>query len=88
VFGGQVAGQALVVAGRTVPRDRSVHSLNAYFIRPGDPMIPTSAPGSRGLATGRFFTRDGRLVATTLQRAWSGSARHRIDVVQADVTFR
>ena len=40
VFGGQVAGQALVAAGRTVPPDRSVHSLHAYFIRPGDPSVP------------------------------------------------
>jgi acyl-CoA thioesterase-2 len=40
VFGGQVAGQALVAAGRTVPIDRQVHSLHAYFIRPGDPTVP------------------------------------------------
>ncbi|HEV2087604.1 MAG TPA: acyl-CoA thioesterase II [Cryptosporangiaceae bacterium] len=40
VFGGQVAGQALVAAGRTVPTDRLVHSLHAYFIRPGDPSRP------------------------------------------------
>ena len=40
VFGGQVAGQALVAAGRTVPEDRGVHSLHAYFIRPGDPRVP------------------------------------------------
>jgi acyl-CoA thioesterase-2 len=40
VFGGQVAGQALVAAGRTVPDDRSVHSLHSYFIRPGDPSVP------------------------------------------------
>jgi acyl-CoA thioesterase II len=40
VFGGQVAGQALVAAGRTVPADRAVHSLHAYFIRPGDPTVP------------------------------------------------
>jgi len=40
VFGGQVAGQALVAAGRTVPEERKVHSLHAYFIRPGDPSIP------------------------------------------------
>jgi acyl-CoA thioesterase II len=40
VFGGQVAGQALVAAGRTVPADRPVHSLHAYFIRPGDPSVP------------------------------------------------
>jgi acyl-CoA thioesterase-2 len=40
VFGGQVAGQALVAAGRTVPADRAVHSMHAYFIRPGDPAVP------------------------------------------------
>src|SRR5512142_2899125 len=40
VFGGQVAGQALVAAGRTVPAERGVHSLHAYFIRPGDPSVP------------------------------------------------
>jgi len=41
VFGGQVAGQALVAASRTVDdRDRRVHSLHAYFLRPGDPTAP------------------------------------------------
>ncbi|MDQ6642391.1 MAG: thioesterase family protein, partial [Actinomycetota bacterium] len=40
VFGGQVAAQALVAAGRTVAEDRPVHSLHAYFLRPGDPAIP------------------------------------------------
>ena len=37
IFGGQVAGQALMAAGRTVPADRGVHSLHSYFLRPGDP---------------------------------------------------
>ncbi|RMD85151.1 MAG: acyl-CoA thioesterase II [Candidatus Dadabacteria bacterium] len=36
VFGGQVAAQALVAAGRTVPFDRRPHSLHCYFLRPGD----------------------------------------------------
>ncbi|MDQ1424197.1 MAG: acyl-CoA thioesterase, partial [Acidimicrobiaceae bacterium] len=39
VFGGQVAGQALVAATRTVERG-GVHSLHAYFLRPGDPTAP------------------------------------------------
>jgi acyl-CoA thioesterase II len=39
VFGGQVAGQALVAATRTVERG-GVHSLHAYFLRPGDPEAP------------------------------------------------
>jgi acyl-CoA thioesterase-2 len=40
VFGGQVAGQALVAAGRTVDPTRRVHSLHGYFVRPGDPTVP------------------------------------------------
>ena len=40
VFGGQVAGQALVAAGRTVETDRRVHSLHAYFLHAGDPAVP------------------------------------------------
>ena len=39
VFGGQVIGQALVASARTV-EDRTVHSLHAYFMRPGDPAVP------------------------------------------------
>ncbi len=37
IFGGQVAGQALMAASRTLPAGRWVHSLHAYFLRPGDP---------------------------------------------------
>jgi acyl-CoA thioesterase II len=55
VFGGQVAGQALVAAGRTVPADRTVHSLHAYFIRPGDPRIPIVFQTER-VRDGRSFT--------------------------------
>lgn len=40
VFGGQVIGQALVAALRTVEDDRPAHSLHGYFIRPGDPSVP------------------------------------------------
>ncbi len=36
VFGGQVVGQALMAAAKTVPEDRLVHSLHCYFLRPGD----------------------------------------------------
>jgi acyl-CoA thioesterase-2 len=35
VFGGQVLGQALSAAVQTVPAERRVHSLHAYFLRPG-----------------------------------------------------
>src|SRR6185437_7296162 len=54
-FGGLVAGQALVAAGRTVPGDRRVHSLHAYFLRPGDtaaPILYTVEP----VRDGRSFT--------------------------------
>src|SRR5438309_7301756 len=54
VFGGQVAGQALVAAGRTVPAERRVHSLHAYFIRPGDPSIPIGSEVDR-TPDGRSF---------------------------------
>ena len=40
VYGGQVIGQALVAASRTVPEDRSAHSLHGYFLRGGDTTIP------------------------------------------------
>ncbi len=39
VFGGQVLGQALVAATRTI-EGRYCHSLHAYFLRPGDPKTP------------------------------------------------
>jgi acyl-CoA thioesterase-2 len=55
VFGGQVAAQALIAAGRTVPSDRHVHSLHAYFIRGGDPSIPIVYEVDR-IRDGRSFT--------------------------------
>lgn len=56
VFGGQVAGQALVAAARTVGDDRHIHSLHAYFLRPGDPKRPILYEVDR--------QRDGRSFAT------------------------
>ncbi|MER7973122.1 acyl-CoA thioesterase II [Streptomyces sp. NPDC096080] len=55
VFGGQVAAQALVAAGRTVPADRHAHSLHAYFLRPGDPGAPIVYTVER-IRDGRSFT--------------------------------
>lgn len=54
VFGGQVIGQALVAAYRTV-EDRICHSLHAYFIRPGDPSVPIIYEVDRA-RDGRSFT--------------------------------
>ncbi|MFF0474216.1 acyl-CoA thioesterase [Streptomyces sp. NPDC004284] len=56
VFGGQVAAQAMVAAGRTVAADRLAHSLHAYFLVPGDPGAPIVYEVDR--------IRDGRSFAT------------------------
>jgi acyl-CoA thioesterase-2 len=61
VFGGQVAAQALTAAGRTVPGDRRVHSLHAYFLRPGDPAVPIVFDVDRTRDGSSFTTR--RVVA-------------------------
>lgn len=61
VFGGQVIGQALVAAQRTVAADRHVHSLHCYFMRPGDPSVPIVYEVDRIRDGGSFTTR--RVVA-------------------------
>jgi acyl-CoA thioesterase-2 len=66
VFGGQVAGQALVAAGRTVEHG-IVHSLHAYFLRPGDPNIPILYQVDR-IRDGKTFTTR-RVVAIQHGRA-------------------
>src|SRR3546814_8860513 len=55
VFGGQVAGQALVAAARTVEPGRDVHSLHAYFLRPGDLRVPILYQVDR-IRDGRSFS--------------------------------
>src|SRR6476469_4165624 len=68
VFGGQVAGQALVAASRTVDEpQRHVHSLHAYFLRPGDPAVPILYEVDR-IRDGRSFTTR-RVVAIQHGRA-------------------
>lgn len=57
-FGGQVAAQALVAAGRTVePEARQVHSLHAYFLRPGRTTNPIVYLVDRPRDGGSFSTR-------------------------------
>lgn len=56
VFGGQVIGQALVAAYRTV-EDRVCHSMHAYFIRPGDPKVPIVYEVDRARDGKSFTTR-------------------------------
>src|SRR5438552_14336137 len=57
VYGGQVLGQALVAAVRTVPPERVAHSLHAYFLLPGDPARPIVYNVERVRDGGSFTTR-------------------------------
>jgi acyl-CoA thioesterase II len=62
VFGGQVIGQALVAACRTVDvKERPPHSLHAYFLLAGDPKVPIIYDVER--------VRDGRSFVTRRVRA-------------------
>lgn len=61
VFGGQVIAQALVAAQRCVGENRYVHSLHAYFMRPGDPGVPIIYEVERIRDGASFATR--RVVA-------------------------
>jgi acyl-CoA thioesterase-2 len=54
VFGGQVVGQALVAANRTV-EGRIAHSLKGDFLRPGDPRTPIIYEVDR-IRDGKSFT--------------------------------
>jgi acyl-CoA thioesterase-2 len=55
LFGGMVAGQCVMAAGRTVPDDRPLHSLHAYFLRPGRHDVPIRFVVDR-IRDGRSFT--------------------------------
>jgi acyl-CoA thioesterase-2 len=55
VFGGQVVGQALVAAVRTVDASRPPHSMHAYFLLPGDPKVPIIYDVDR-IRDGKSFT--------------------------------
>jgi acyl-CoA thioesterase-2 len=83
VFGGQVAGQALVAAARTVgdadvagPDARSVHSLHAYFLRPGDPNVPIIYEVER--------VRDGRSFSTR----WVKAVQHGRSIFTLSASFQ
>lgn len=76
VFGGLVLGQSLMAAGRTV-EGRDLHSLHAYFLRPGDPSIPILYEVDR-IRDGRSFTTR-RVVAIQHGRAiYNMSASYQI----------
>uniref|UniRef100_A0A8C7WWU5 Acyl-CoA thioesterase 8 n=1 Tax=Oryzias sinensis TaxID=183150 RepID=A0A8C7WWU5_9TELE len=52
LFGGQIIGQALVAAAKSVGENLYAHSLHCYFVRAGDPKVPVLYQVDR--------TRDGR----------------------------
>jgi acyl-CoA thioesterase-2 len=62
IFGGQVAGQALMAAALTLPEERGVHSMHSYFLRPGDPAEEIRYAVDR--------IRDGRTFSTRRVVAW------------------
>jgi acyl-CoA thioesterase-2 len=55
LFGGLVAAQCVMAAGRTVAEDRSLHSLHGYFLRPGRHDVPIRFVVDR-IRDGRSFT--------------------------------
>mgnify|MGYP000536242754 CR=1 FL=1 len=62
VYGGQVLGQALVAAVRTVEEERVAHSLHAYFLIGGDPDHPILYDVERIRDGGSFTTRRVRAI--------------------------
>ena len=57
LYGGQVLGQALAAASRTVPEERRPHSQHGYFLRPGDPHRPVVYQVDNVRDGGSFTTR-------------------------------
>ena len=73
VYGGQVVGQALFAALHTVPADRQVHSLHAYFLRPGDVSAPIVYDVDRSRDGSSFTTRRMPSERSTSGRRWTRS---------------
>ncbi len=55
IFGGQVLAQAIVAAARTLPAERTAHSMHGYFLRPGDSGAPVTFSVDR-IHDGRSFS--------------------------------
>ncbi len=80
VFGGQVLGQALSAAVQTVPPERRVHSMNAFFLRSGDVSKPIIYDVDRIRDGGSFTTR--RVVAIQSGKAiFNMAASFQVDEV-------
>ncbi len=63
-FGGNILGQAIIAAGRTVSANQDIHSLHAYFLRPGNVTDPLTYAVDR--------LHDGRSFATRRTQAFQG----------------
>ena len=62
VYGGQVLGQALLAAARTVEADRAIHSLHGYFLLAGNPEVDIIYDVERIRDGGSFATRRVRAI--------------------------
>ncbi len=89
LYGGQVAAQALMAAGLTVPEGRVPHSLHGYFLRPGIPDVPVNLQVHRD-RDGRSFSarhvaavQDGEVIFSMLTSFHTGAEGVEIDDVDA-----
>lgn len=62
IYGGQVLGQSLLAAERTMPPDRAAHSMHGYFLRPGD--------SAQGVTISVDRIHDGRSFSTRRAQAY------------------
>lgn len=62
IYGGQVLGQSIMAAERTMPEDRAAHSMHGYFLRPGD--------AAQGLTIAVDRIHDGRSFSTRRSQAY------------------
>ncbi|XP_006202550.1 acyl-coenzyme A thioesterase 8 [Vicugna pacos] len=62
LFGGQIMGQALVAAAKSVSEDVHVHSLHCYFVRRGDPKVPVLYQVERTRTGASFSVRSVKAV--------------------------
>ncbi|XP_075427916.1 acyl-coenzyme A thioesterase 8 [Ascaphus truei] len=76
LFGGQIVGQALVAAARSVSEDVNVHSLHCYFVRAGDPKVPVLYQVER--------TRDGRSFSVRSVKA----IQHGMPILTCQASFQ
>jgi len=88
IYGGQVVGQALIAAGRTVEPERGAHSLYGHFIHPGDPQNPVLYQVEKVRDGGSFTTRSVRatqggvtifLLTASFQRAERGFSHQAVE---------